>query len=97
MTKDLSKFGQRELSEAINLLKALKDSGFPEDFNGEGVSIEFNQKSGVVFFINSDNETCFDSKNQLFTFFACANCFRYGVKGDFEVDENGCCEDCTLK
>ena len=53
-TTDLSKFGFRELEEAADLLKAYVGGGCPEDFEEDGVTVMFNQNSGLVFLTNEE-------------------------------------------
>lgn len=52
-TRDLSKFGYRELEMLRDLLTAMLENGLPDDFYDEGVTAEFNPNSGYVFLTNA--------------------------------------------
>ena len=54
---DLSNFGYRELKEAMEILQAIIDNGYPDDFYDEGIQIGFNPNSGYVFLTNADYQT----------------------------------------
>lgn len=62
---DLSTFGYRELSMAADLLKAITDNGYPDDFDEEGVRIEFNPNSGNVFLTNDNFDCCMEVNGKL--------------------------------
>jgi len=64
LTDDLSKFGHRELEEAIALLDAINRDGLPETFNNEDVKILFNSHTGAVFLINSDLQVAMQSTKE---------------------------------
>lgn len=53
-TTNLADFGAREKETAEHLLKAMRVSGLPADFNDDGVEVMFNTMSGNVFLTNSD-------------------------------------------
>ena len=57
-TTNLADFGNRELKEAEDLLKARREQGFPPDFEDIGVTIMFNTHSGAVFFTNDEYQVC---------------------------------------
>lgn len=60
---DLSTFGYRELDMAGDLLKAICKNGYPDDFDDEGVRIEFNPNSGDVFLTNDNGDVCMDDSD----------------------------------
>lgn len=68
ITTNIADFGYRELDMAKKSLDAAYN-GFPEDFNTEGVQIMHNRESGLVFFTNSDYQTCIRIENELYTFY----------------------------
>lgn len=51
---DLSKFGYRELELAKEILTAIIEHGYPDDFEDDGVSIAFNPISNYVFLTNDE-------------------------------------------
>ena len=53
-TRDLSKFGYRELEMLRDLLTAMIEHGLPDDFSDDGVTAEFNPNSGNVFLTNDE-------------------------------------------
>lgn len=62
---DLSTFGYRELDMACDILKAIVANGYPDDFDDEGVRIEFNPSSGDVFLTNDDYQVCMVAEDKL--------------------------------
>ena len=60
---DLSTFGYRELDMAGDLLKAICKNGYPDDFDEDGVRIEFNPCSGDVFLTNNNGDVCMDDSD----------------------------------
>jgi len=97
ITTDLSRFGQIELQEAINILQALKDNGIPDDFNPVEVQLMFNQNSGFVFLTNNNYETAMvdSSTNTLHTFWQCNDCGQEGTQDELDLDENYVCAKCN--
>lgn len=53
-TTDLADFGAREKEIAEQLLRAMRVSGLPEDFEDREVTVMFNTMSGNVFLTNSE-------------------------------------------
>ena len=66
---DLSTFGYRELAMAADLLKAIIDHGYPDDFDDEGVRIEFNPNSGYVFLTNDNFDCCMEVNGELLSWY----------------------------
>lgn len=79
-TRDLSKFGYRELDMAGDLLKAIKN-GLPEDFDNQGIAVEFNPNSGEVFLVNDDCQVAMVSDGELYSFYSTPS---EGREGSFE-------------
>lgn len=52
--ENLEKFGNREILEASELMKAYVEGKCPENFYNDGVTVEFNPNSGNVFLTNSE-------------------------------------------
>lgn len=61
---DLSRFGYREISLAIDLLKAYMN-GVPDDFDDDEVQIAFNPYSGYVFLTNCNYDSCVEREGKL--------------------------------
>lgn len=51
---DLGKFGYRELELAKEILTAIIEHGYPEDFSDSEVQIAFNPTSNYVFLTNDE-------------------------------------------
>ena len=85
VTSDLSKFGQRQLSEAGDILKAWSDNKLTrlasDYFDDDGVTVAFNTHSGKVFLTNSDYQVLVleDEKLDLFIW-----CGHHGSEGTME-------------
>lgn len=89
-TKDLSKFGMRELAIAGELLVAYAEEGQGSEFLTDGVSVEFNPNSGMVFLVDGDfNVGVLEddgSTSRLVQFFSCSECGAEGTAEDFAND-----------
>lgn len=93
-TTDLAKFGTRELVELEMLLKAWRENGLPDDFNGEDVHAMMNMNSGNVFLTNEDCQVAMlTSESKLESFYNCPYCGHEGFKDDMEHDPQD--KDCT--
>jgi len=86
-TRDLTKFGYRELDEAITLLKALRDNDKTRFLN-DGVAIEFNQNSGNVFLVDEDCNVAMMNGDNLEDWFSCPICGHEGFLEDMEHNED---------
>lgn len=51
---NLENFGNREIEEAADLMQEYANGNIPDWFYNDGVTVEFNPSSGMVFLINSD-------------------------------------------
>lgn len=81
VTKDLKKFGNRELDIAADLLKALANNGRP-DFLGDEVEVWFNTHSAYVFLSDEDYNVAVLEDDKLVQFYTCANCGYEGTQVD---------------
>jgi hypothetical protein len=79
-TRNLSKFGYRELDMAAELLEAIKN-GLPEDFEDDGIAVEFNPNSGCVFLVNNNYQTAMVDEGKLYSFYSTP---YEGLEGSFE-------------
>ena len=93
-TKDLSKFGQRELKIAGELLSTLNTNKDQTKFLGQGVSVEFNPMSGNVFLTDEDYNVAMMNGDVLEDWLYCPECGDEGFADDFESnDTNHCCKE----
>ena len=51
---NLENFGSREIEEAADLMQEYANGNIPDWFYNDGVTVEFNPNSGMVFLTNSD-------------------------------------------
>jgi hypothetical protein len=91
-TTDFSRFGWRERELAADLLKALCEKGFPDDFDDDGVTIVFNANSGNVFFTNESYQVCMMNGDDLESFYSCPICGHEGFLDEMDHGEDD--EDC---
>ena len=99
VTKDLTRFGQIELDEAGDLLKAYANGGC--DFLEDGVQVFMNFNSGIVFLSDADCNVGVLEDGKLVQFFSCPNCGNEGTQSDglenkwnFEKYEGYCSRKC---
>lgn len=88
---DFSRFGYRERALAAKLLEASTDHGFPEDFDGRGVTIMMNTHSGYVFFTNEDFDVAMMNGDELESFYTCPECGHEGFAEDMEHSNGAEC------
>lgn len=93
VTSDLSEFGSREREMAEELLKAWREQGLPEDFNGDKVTVNMNKNSGFVFLSNSDYQVAMMNGDDLESFYSCPQCGHEGFKDEMGHDGNSDCEE----
>lgn len=87
-TRDLSLFGFRELRIATELLTAYVDSNKrPDDFEGDGVTLEFNPNSGNVFLVNDEFQVAMMNGDKLEQFHSCPYCGAEGFKDEIHEGE----------
>ena len=68
-TRNMEDFGYREREMAAELLEASIKQGFPDDFEYDGIAIEFNPESGNVFFVNSEYQVAMMNGDNLESFY----------------------------
>jgi len=81
-TRDLSKFGMRELAIAGDLLREYSNGTC--DFLTDGVTVEFNPNSGVVFLTDEDYNVGVLEDGALVQFHYCGDCGWEGTEDDLE-------------
>ncbi len=86
-TRDLSKFGFRELAEAARLLTAYTEDR-PDWLHDEGVAIEFNPDSGYVFITDEDLNVGMLNGGTLEQWHFCFECGAEGFREDLVDDEH---------
>jgi hypothetical protein len=92
-TQNLADFGIKERDEAALLLTTLNG---PNDdtklFGSDGVNVEFNLNSGMVFLVDEDYNVAVMSGHQLEDFITCPNCGNEDVASEFKKNnEDVCC------
>ena len=92
VTNDLSKFGQRELAEAGELLSTLKTVRDDTKFLGDGVQVFFNSNSGYVFLTDEDYNTAVMEGHNLVDFINCPECGNEGTLSEFDTTSD-CCKE----
>jgi len=94
VTADLSKFGHREIQEAVGLLQA--HLGSPLDCLGDGLTLNFNASSGCVFLSDEDLNVGMLNGHYLEQFFSCSECGKEGFIEEWGTDdpEDDTCEGC---
>ena len=82
VTSDISKFGNKELDEAGDLLKAYAAN--PSVLDGDEVTIFFNMESGYVFLSDEDANVALinDDTGKIEKFYTCPYCGHEGFHGD---------------
>ena len=85
-TTDFSEFGWRERKMAAELLNALCNQGFPEDFEDDGVQIMMNKSSGYVFFTNNDCQVCMMNGDKLESYYTTPYEGREGFADELRED-----------
>ena len=88
VTKDLSKFGMREIGLLKDLLDAWLKHGLPDDFHYDEVVPMFNMNSGDVFLTNSDYQVAMEAEGKLESFYSCPICGHEGFKEDMQHNED---------
>jgi hypothetical protein len=101
-TRDLSKFGLREIGIAAELLTRCanerKSWASDQDELSDGVAVEFNPNSGNVFLVDEDFRVAMVNNNgKLENWVYCSNCGREEFRGELPLDADGNCALCTGK
>jgi|TARA_Y100000310_G_scaffold81786_2_gene78390 hypothetical protein len=93
-TNKLEEFGFREVEEAAQLLTAYVNDGGC-DFLWNGIKLEFNQNSGLVFLADEDCNVGVMENGKLVQFKWCNECGYEGTDDDYKCDkENGNTQEC---
>lgn len=93
VTTDLSKFGYREIREAIELLEAYLEN--TKDILGDGLTLNFNTHSGCVFLSDEDYRIAMINNGNLEEWFYCGECGAEGFLEDIDfVATEQLCKDC---
>lgn len=93
VTQDLSRFGYRELDMAADLLKKFANGRAPDDFDAEGLTLNFNLNSGCVFLSNENYEVAMMNGDKLESFYTCGECGHEGFKEEMKHEGNASCND----
>ena len=87
VTKDLARFGSRELRMAAELLTAYRtDADQTEALTGDGLAVWMNRESGYVFLCDEDYNTAMMSGDRLVDFLTCGYCGHEGVRSEVADD-----------
>lgn len=92
-TRDFSRFGSRERSMAAELLTALHtDKDKASHLSDNGIAIEFNLNSGMVFLVDEEHNVAVMEGDQLVDFLTCPDCGTEGTPSDFAgTSPESCC------
>jgi hypothetical protein len=101
-TRDLSKFGLREIGITSELLTRYADGreswASDQDELGDGIAVEFNPNSGNVFLVDEDCRVAMvNGYGKLENWVYCSNCGREGFRSDLPLDADGNCTECAGK
>ena len=96
VTADLSDFGAREITEAIDLLKAYQKTNLITS----GLSLNFNKNTGYVFLSDEEYRVWMEDDGNLKEWLHCHNCGSEGLEDDIDTwakvkDLNDLIEDCV--
>jgi hypothetical protein len=97
-TRDLSKFGLREIGITAELLTRYADGhqswASDQDELGDGVAVEFNPNSGNGFLMDEDYRVAMVNDNgKLETWVYSSNCGREEFRGKWPLDAGGNCAE----
>ena len=82
-TRDFARFGSRERNTAGELLTALHTSNDKAShLSDNGIAIEFNLNSGMVFLVDEDFNVAVMEGDNLVDFLTCPECGNEGTKED---------------
>ncbi len=101
-TRDLSKFGFREIGMAGELLSKYADGrrswASDQDELADGIAMEFNPNSGNVFLVDGDCHVAMVNDNEnLENWVYCSNCGAEGFRSELPLDVDGNCAECAGK
>lgn len=87
VTKDLARFGSRELVEAAALLTAYRSDGDETELlTGDGLAVWLNTMSGYVFLCDEDYNVAVMSGGILEDFITCGYCGHEAVRSEVVDD-----------
>ena len=95
VTLDIESFGSREFALVAELFNAKMLQGFPDGFDTEGLSLNFNKSSECVFFSNGEYQVAMMNGPVFELWFSCPNCGHEGFREECVLTEEGCneCDD----
>jgi hypothetical protein len=101
-TRDLAKFGFREIGMAGELLSKYADGrrcwASDQDELADGIAIEFNPNSGNVFLVDEDCRVAMVNDNgNLENWVYCSNCGAEAFRSELPLDVDGNCAECAGK
>ena len=101
-TRDLSKFGLREIGIAAELLTKYSDGHHSwasnQDELAHDIAMEFNPNSGNVFLVDGDCRVAMVNDNgKLENWVYCSNCCAEGFRSELPLDVDGKCAECAGK
>jgi len=101
-TRDLSKFGLREIGITAELLTRYANGhqswASDQDELGDGVAVEFNPNSGNVFLVDEDYRVAMLNDNgKLENWVNCSNCGAEEFRGELPLDADDNCAVCAGK
>jgi hypothetical protein len=98
-TRDLSKFGLREIGIAAELLTKYADGrswASSEDELAAGIAVEFNPFSGNVFLVDEDYGVAMVNDNgKLENWLNCFTCGAEGFRSELPLDADTNCAKCS--
>lgn len=101
-TNDFSRFGYRELEISGKLLAILSKGEI--DYLVEGITLNFNANSGLVFLSDVDYNVGVldDTETKIIRFYSCQECGYEGTQQvaleegkDFTINEGFCSKECA--
>ena len=100
-TRDLSKFGLREIGIAAELLTKYADGrswASAENELSRDIAVEFNPNSEEVFLVDEDYGVAMVNDNgRLENWVVCFNCGSEGFRSELPLDADGNCAKCEGK
>lgn len=98
-TKNLEDFPIYALKKTADIINELIKSGFPAEFNQQGIKLELCPDSKFVYLTNDDHQVCLiNTKNpsSLEIFFTCGNCGHEGFYDDICYGPDDRCVACHV-
>jgi len=97
MSTFLTKTGDLEKEEAIAILKAIIDNGYPDGFDLDGVVFNYDDYNQIVSLINSSRQKLVVDDGKLYFYYQCPICGKekYLDSSYQEKDFFTQCGNCT--